>query len=242
MDKKVDGIIYKATCKTNGKIYIGQTIKSLYMRKQAHKYRAFKGDRRSAFQIALLDEGLENFKWEILIAVESQDELDRWEKYYIKKYKANNSKYGYNSTDGGIKTVFNESVRKKMSIAKQNMTNETKLKMSVARKGKNNPNYGKQMRIEQRNKISDSLKGRKLSKSVCVKLSLAHKGKKHTLESCLKMRQIARRRSLLTEKDIKNIRKALKNGIQGKELSIKYNTTPFVISRIKLNKTWKEII
>jgi len=76
--------------------------------------------------------------------------------------------------------------RKKMSNSKKGKNNpnygkerpiETRKKMSNSKKGKNHPNYGKKTSIETCKKISNSLLGKKLSIEVRKKMSAAHKGK-----------------------------------------------------------------
>ena len=54
---------------------------------------------------------------------------------------------------------------------------ETRKKLSEAKKGENNPNFGKTRSEESRRKISESLKGRTFSEETRQKLSEAHKGK-----------------------------------------------------------------
>lgn len=219
MIKGVDGIIYKVTCETNGKIYIGQTTKSLYMRKQQHKYRAFKGDRRSAFQVAILDEGFDNFKWEILIAVESQDELDRWEKYYIEKYKSNNPKYGYNLNSGG---VGNKGFKH---------SEESRRKMSEKRIGVKSPcgMLGKHHTNKTRLKISAKNKGRVLSEKTRQKISIAAKNRLPNT-GCGNFK--------LSENKVIEIKKALINGVDGVILAKKYGVKKSTISAIKYGRIW----
>jgi len=117
------GIIYKATEHTTGRVYIGQTIKTLARRKTNHAFAAKKGDRRGKFQIAIIEHGINAFCWEQIDTAENQYELDQKEKYWIDFYKSNNPTYGYNLTTGGI--VYNP-------------TEETKQKISVSMRGENN--------------------------------------------------------------------------------------------------------
>ena len=96
------GIIYKATG-PSGKVYVGQTTKTLARRKAQHKFMALKGDRRSAFQIAILEHGGVNaFTWEQIDTFANDEELERKEKFWVAHYKARDPAYGYNDQDGGI--------------------------------------------------------------------------------------------------------------------------------------------
>jgi group I intron endonuclease len=90
-------IIYKCQNKISGKIYIGQTIKSLEERKLSHIIASKKG--KSKFYKALQSYGFENFDWSIIDTANTKEELDEKEKYYIVEY--NSIKNGYNMVDGG---------------------------------------------------------------------------------------------------------------------------------------------
>lgn len=88
--------IYKFTNKTNGKIYIGQSINI-----ERRYYEHFKrDDSKNYFHRAIKKYGKDNFFFEILEECLEEDLNDR-EKYYITIYNSNNRKLGYNSTGGG---------------------------------------------------------------------------------------------------------------------------------------------
>lgn len=96
------GFIYKITNTENGKIYIGQTTKTIEKRFRQHQ----NNSNKSYFsQIVLYKAfnkyGFDKFKCEQIEEI-SNDKLDEREKYWIKYY---NSYYdGYNSTLGGKPT------------------------------------------------------------------------------------------------------------------------------------------
>ena len=98
-------IIYKATSKTTGKSYIGQTKYTLEWRRRTHEVKAKQKEDSFAFHQALRDLGPEDFVWEVLEEIEGPDseelrkELNIREKFYIKEY--NSLKQGYNSDCGG---------------------------------------------------------------------------------------------------------------------------------------------
>lgn len=109
------GWIYKWTNKTNGKIYIGQT-----MNKKGYKERwsqhisnskIYKG--RNYFYNAIRKYGKDNFTKEILYELKSSNkielksQLDRLEIELIDKYNTTNPTRGYNSTKGGEYNVWN---------------------------------------------------------------------------------------------------------------------------------------
>lgn len=95
------GKIYKITNKINGKIYIGQTTKTLEERFQKHCWGTTIKDKyhlNMAIKKAIKKYGKENFTIELIEEVEL-DKLDEREVYWISFY---NSYYkGYNCTLGG---------------------------------------------------------------------------------------------------------------------------------------------
>lgn len=99
--------IYKATSKTTGLSYIGQTTNSLYQRKKRHFYDCKRPyPLLSKFHKALVDLGDRDFKWEILYEVEPTfspqkiiDILNEKEVEFIKLF--NSFRQGYNSDRGG---------------------------------------------------------------------------------------------------------------------------------------------
>lgn len=146
-------LIYKATNIINNKIYIGQTQNSLEQRKASHK-KDFK-TQDSYFYRAIRKYGWENFKWEVIKDdIQTVEELNYWEEYYIKLYNTfDNKEKGYNSLPGGLNHT---------------PTEEEKKRRSERVKGEKNPMYGKpgtwlgkKFSEEHKKKISDSLKGQK---------------------------------------------------------------------------------
>ena len=122
-------IIYKVTNKLNGKIYIGQTSRTLNIRMAEH----LANKRTSYFDRALQKYGIENFNVEIIDEVDTKKELDQLEQYYIQFF---NSKVpnGYNMTDGGEGQV------------------------GIQRFGTTNPHYGKHHTEEAKCKIRETRK------------------------------------------------------------------------------------
>lgn len=96
----MEGIIYKYTNIINGKSYIGQTIDE---KSRIKKHKNSKDN--LPFHCAIRKYGWENFKYEVLVRIESEDKLtislllDDLEIYYISKY--NTLEEGYNLTSGG---------------------------------------------------------------------------------------------------------------------------------------------
>jgi group I intron endonuclease len=97
-------IVYKATNKINGKIYIGQTILKLNNRISNHKStskRLFGTKEASAFNNAMHKYGAENFEWEIIECCSSSSDLNDSEIFWINWYDSTNPKIGYNISKGG---------------------------------------------------------------------------------------------------------------------------------------------
>ena len=98
------GIIYKVTNSLTNKIYIGQTIENLQIRKNKHYFKARKFLKENKytnhFFNALNKYPEETFTWEIIDYASNQQELDEKEAYWIKYY--NSIKHGYNIREGGL--------------------------------------------------------------------------------------------------------------------------------------------
>lgn len=98
-------LIYKATCKTTKKIYVGQTS-NFNERKYDHIADSFNPNSKSYntyFHRAIRKYGVDDFIWEIVEEFEKNinlEVLNEAEKKYIKLFDCRNPK-GYNSTNGG---------------------------------------------------------------------------------------------------------------------------------------------
>jgi group I intron endonuclease len=248
------GRIYKATGPT-GKLYIGQTTQTLAKRKAAHAYRAKHGDKRTVFQLALLELGFKNFQWEQIDTAESKDELNQREKFWIAHFKADNPDHGYNHTEGGIKTVYTPEARRKISEAMKGKpngregthhTDETRRKISEA-------NTGKHHTPEVCQKISKAKKDKRLSPETRQKMSEARKGEKHHFygkqfseeyRRKLSEAHIGKQRdnnnshAKLTEADARQIKTDLQNGMRINDIAIKHNVSYGIVKSIKYGKAW----
>lgn len=112
-------IIYKVTNKLNGKIYIGQTSKTLEKRKLQHERESLTKSRTSVkFHNALLKYGFDNFEWEVLKECSTQEELDYYEDYYINEFNCLNRNLGYNLKSGGkLGGCYSEESKRNMGLA-----------------------------------------------------------------------------------------------------------------------------
>lgn len=90
--------IYKYTNSVNGKVYIGQTSKSMEERAQSNG-RNYRECRR--FYAAIKKYSWSSFVPEILEIVETVEEANKREIYYIDLYNSTDERYGYNLAFGG---------------------------------------------------------------------------------------------------------------------------------------------
>ena len=93
------GEVYKITNIKNNKCYIGITVCGAEKRFTNHK----SIDRSGApfLAKAIKKHGVESFVMEVIDSTYDHKELEEKEKYYIKLYRSNNCRYGYNMLEGG---------------------------------------------------------------------------------------------------------------------------------------------
>lgn len=152
-------VIYKITNKLNGKIYIGQTVRTLEKRWQYHNTQKT----NTCFSRAIQKYGKDAFEVKTLTRCKTIEEMNHREEYYIKLFNTL-SPNGYNLLKGGNNKMCHE---------------ETKKKMSEVHKGQKNHWFGKKHSLETIRKISRSKKGVKTgppSKETRKKLSEGKKG------------------------------------------------------------------
>lgn len=175
---EIYGFIYITTCLVNNKIYIGQTTN--------WKDASYKGS-GELFRRALKKYGKDKFKRKVLRVCYSQKELNTWEYVFIKKYKSQDKKIGYNIADGDV-------LSSKFNPAK---LPEVREKISRAKKEKESSFKGKHLSLESRRKISEKKKGRVVSESFREKMRIIGKerggfmkGKHHTEKTKEKLSKI----------------------------------------------------
>lgn len=173
--------IYKITNIINNKVYIGQT-NNWSKRKSAHLLALRSNKHQNKHMQRSFNIHKENnFSFEIIENnIICPIVIDYKERLYIKQYNSTVDKYGYNKESGGsLNKKISEEARKKMSIAAtgRKCPSITKIKLSLARKGKKPNNYGIPRSESAKLKASKTMKGRP-----------AHnKGKKVSIETLLRM-------------------------------------------------------
>ena len=133
--------IYKYTNTVNGKVYIGQTIKSLSKRAGKNGINYLPCTR---FYKAIQKYSWESFVPEVLCEVQTHEEANTMEQYYISYYDSTNPKFGYNTSLGGDSNPMLGRKHSEDSIAK----------MRACKLGANNPMYGRKWTDTQREKCS----------------------------------------------------------------------------------------
>lgn len=158
-------LIYKITNKVNGKVYIGQTTKTLEHRKEGHLQAARNGLNRHLYN-AIRKYGEDNFVFEKICTASSRSELNYLEAKYILEYDS--VRNGYNMGYGGDNNVmFSNKVKTKHDAIMRSDDVRLKISASMKEYRKNNP-----FTPEHRRKISEKMKGN--HHSAGQKISQAH--------------------------------------------------------------------
>lgn len=155
-------IIYKATNCSNGKIYVGQTVGKLSIRKNVHRYQVNKGS-INYFTKALRKYGIDNFHWEIIDIASTIKELNEKEIYWIKTLNSNTLSIGYNISSGGKNGRLNkigvERIRKMRKGYKVSVISRQRMSESAKKRGNCITPTGSK-------KISDAHKGNKYASNL----------------------------------------------------------------------------
>lgn len=147
---------YRITNKTNGKVYIGETAEP-GERWSKHKTAGRKLPKLTPqpIHIAMNEEGIHNFIFEIISCSKTDEFKKEIEDLIIQQYDAKNPDLGYNRDRNGV--AHTKDSKEKMSISHNGtpVSEEAKLKISIARTGSIPWNKGIKW---QNGKHSDELK------------------------------------------------------------------------------------
>lgn len=188
---EVNGFIYAIIDGTNDFEYIGQTTKTVEERFKQHA----QADSYIGHVIRARGEDL--FVVAVLKVCHSKDELDFWERHFI-KLRNTKAPNGYNLTDGGEGTLGHKhspetlkklskahkgikkspEAREKLSrsLRGRKFTPEHCANISASKRGEKHPNYGKHRSAETRERISEANKGKVFTPEHCEHISEAKKG------------------------------------------------------------------
>ena len=254
--------VYVILNKVNGKMYVGKDKKFPNRWKRDHLRYAKGGKEKHPhhyqyIHAAINKYGVENFELVELERFETAEECSQMEIFWIAFWRTWDRNYGYNLTRGGEGAhgrVVSEETKRKMSEAKKGKyiggqnpffgkkhTVESKLEIGRKSKGRsvgeNSPHFGEKMPQETRNKISGRRKGKFIGKNN------PFYGKTHTPETIKMLSEINagenHPQALLTNRQVEEIRREMREGAENKELAEKHHIDPSIISRIRHNKTYK---
>ena len=166
--------VYSHTNLINGKIYIGLTsMKPEERWKNGAGYHI-----GTHFRNAIDKYGWDNFRHDIIKDNLTKEEAADLEIYYISFYNSNDRRFGYNMSSGGENGGGHpQSEETRRNISKNNgsrkgikRTEESKRKMSEAKKGEKHPNYGKHLSDETKEKLSKAHRRNRNKIVYCVEL------------------------------------------------------------------------
>lgn len=142
--------IYKITNVVNGKFYIGSS-NNLKKRKREHFWSLDKGNHVNAHLQRAYDKyGKDSFEFDVLEFLNNDENLLEIEQFYIDTTDCCNLSVGYNINEYAV---------------------------GGGLKGENNPNFGKKMSEEQKEKIRKTLLGHHVSETTKKLMSANRKGK-----------------------------------------------------------------
>lgn len=262
--------IYIISNTINDKIYVGQTWQPAKNRFKEHCKKYNKGCRK--LHNAIQSHGQDCFNIETICSTTTQNDADFLENYFIILYDSINS--GYNIRGGGSRGKLHEETKRRISEAVsgenhplfgKKISEETRAKMSAAGKIASAHKVGVPLTDDIKQKISNTLTGKKLNEETKRKISKALKGRKTykaTEETKKKMSESQKKNlnsgvfkkghkglkgednptAKLTAKDVINIKQMLKQGIRPLLIAKNYNVTKSTIKAIRSGKTWKNIV
>lgn len=200
--------VYMHTNKINGKQYIGITCQDVYRR-----FRNGEGYRGSlAFYGAIQKYGWDSFTHEILFTGLTAKEAGAKEIELIKKYDT--IIHGYNILVGGFAGTqgikISEDTRTRMSESHQNMSDETRMKMSIAQQGRTHTPETIEKMIKSHKHTSPTEEHKKhLSELFSGEKSVWY-GRKHTPEEIAKIKAGSKNQTDEYKKHISEAKKGMK--------------------------------
>ena len=202
----------------NGKKYIGQSVE-MSVRKTTH-FRALKEGKHfnRHLQSSWNKYGADNFEFSIIEKC-APEKLTSREQYFINSEEPEN--------------LYNMCLEACDSTLGIKYSGETRAKLSVINKGKNNPNYGKIHSAETRAKMSvmaigvkNHNYGKTFSAKVIANMSKASTGERNG-------------NSIVTRNDVRSIREN-KDNKTVKELVLEFGIKKSQVYNILNNSVWKE--
>ena len=173
------GYIYKITCLTNGKGYVGWTKNTPKRRFNTHVYQAMHNRTEYLLHKAIRKYGRDQFSIEVLYSSNDLKLVKDLEARYIKEQNTfYQTGHGYNMTEGGDGTLgykFSEEAKRRIGLVHKGKpkSSEQRKKMSIARLGWHPSD-------ETKSKMSAAKKGKPLTPEHVQKIAKANRGQKRT--------------------------------------------------------------
>lgn len=166
------GVVYKVTCKTTNKKYIGYAT-NFQERKERHKWLSLERDSKTYFHNSIRKYGWEDFEWEIIDICSSLESMKQSEIMWISIYDSNHT--GLNILPGG--DGFGKGKDHPCFGRRFVRTKETRERIRLATLGNKN-SLGRKHTKEELRKMSQSHIGRiykKWTKEQKEKFSISRK-------------------------------------------------------------------
>lgn len=243
--------IYYILNKINNKIYIGSSTR-INRRFYEHKYFLDKGIHvNKHLQNAWNKYGEDNFEFGVIETVNgNKEDLRDIEQIWMDYFSSYNEDSGYNISafaEGSGGYIVSDQTREKLRNAHigKKVSEETKQKLSLQRRGELNNFFGKRHTEETKQKIRNARLGSKTTDTQRRALDYG----REIMRELIKMPEYRKKLSIskqgekastakLKESDVIEILKELKGGRPEAELSEQYGVSMSSISRIKNRKRW----
>ena len=243
--------IYKITCTSNGRIYIGSTVFNFYNRWHQHVSALKRKEHHSVtLQRAYDKYGKDAFVYEIIEKLTDDKEVLEREQYYIDLYDSANPKLGFNICKfaGNHKGMTHSEESKELTRQK-------------SKKNWENPEYRKKViegatglkrEEETKQKQSEAAKSRFSSEGARRQHSIACKGVKKKEGSGEKQSKIMREscrvlgannpKAKLNEEKVREIRQLYTSGgYTYKQIGELYGVTHYAIADVITRRKWSHV-
>lgn len=260
--------VYRLTCSVTGKSYVGKG--NAKKRWVAHKRQA-KSNHHYHLHDAIRQYGEASFTLDVLKTFTSEAEADAYEKFIIDSEDL--TRRGYNEAPGMIVKVDLEQIRITRSLTtKDGWTDDRRLTLRKRYAGQGNPFFGHRHdrdtkeKISQTTKsnlnahikISQALKGHKVSQETRAKMSSSSMTRGRSLEEVfgLERAMILKERmrsnqpdrrgekhpgAKLSEIDVINVVKRSIDKRTDKILALEYGVSERTVCKIRLGHSWKHL-
>ncbi|MED3882805.1 GIY-YIG nuclease family protein [Priestia megaterium] len=216
------GLIYLCTNLINNKKYIGKTIQGFKNRIAQHKYKSTTKD-NSILYNSIRKHGWDNFNWEVIEYVYSDEELSEQEKKHIKEYNTFfKNKNGYNMTYGGEGTIGHGNINEDVAYQIKELLRDTSLCTR---------------------EICESLNiKREVVESVYYGSAWSHVEVENFYPRMVRSKENRKWDSIkLNDETVIKIKEMLRDGVKSKDISIKLGISANLIAHINVGRIWRHL-